>query len=345
MSSGFEDIHILHDSVPELDIEDIDISVAVLGKHLSAPLIINAITGGSEIGRRINRDLASLAAKYQIGMAVGSQTVALDEPGWIDTFSIVREVNPFGLIIANVGAASQKEHARRAVQMIGADALQLHFNVPQELAMAEGDRRFKGTIARLEETVQESPVPVIAKEVGFGFSRESAGRLYLAGISFFDSGGSGGTNFIRIEDRRYGLFNQELDNWGIPSAASMAEILSLEQPLTLIASGGVRSASDMAKTMALGANACGVAGWFLRILMEEGKESLDRLLGELVYRLKAILLMSGARTWEDLRRKPLLVTGRTAEWLRARNIVLRRKDPEGCWAFTIDSTSHAPGLR
>ncbi len=327
-----------------MDIEDIDTGVEVLGKRLSVPLIINAITGGSEIGRRINRDLAGLAAKYQLGMAVGSQTVAIDEPGWTDSFSVVREANPFGLIIANVGAASQKEHARRAVQMIGADALQLHFNVPQELAMAEGDRSFKGIIARVEETVQESPVPVIAKEVGFGFSRESAGRLYQAGIRVFDSGGSGGTNFIRIEDRRYGLFNHELDNWGIPSAASMAEIISLGQPLTLIASGGVRSASDMAKAMALGANACGVAGWFLRILMAEGKDNLDRLLNELLYRLKAILLMSGARTWQDLRRKPLLITGPTAEWLQARGIALSCKDPEGCWTFTLDSARQQPGL-
>lgn len=326
-----------------MDIEDIDTSVKVMGKKLSAPLIINAITGGTEIGRRINRDLASLAAKHQLGMAVGSQTVALEEPGWTDTFSIVREVNPFGLIIANLGAGSPKEHARRAVQMVGADALQLHFNIPQELAMAEGDRRFKGFIARVEETVHESPVPVIAKEVGFGFSRESADRLYQSGIRVFDSGGSGGTNFIRIEDRRYGLFNYELDNWGIPSAASMAEILSLGQPMTLIASGGVRSSSDMAKAMAVGANACGVAGWFLRILMEEGKESLDRLLNELKYRLKAVLLMSGAQTWEDLRRKPVLITGHTAEWLRARGVAFRRKAPEDYWVFTVDSVSQQPG--
>lgn len=327
-----------------MDIEDIDTGIEFLGKPLAGPLIIDAITGGSEIGCRINRDLASLAAKYQLGMAVGSQTVAIDDPGWKETFSVVREVNPYGLIIANVGAATQKEHSRRAVQMIGADALQLHFNVPQELAMAEGDRRFRGIIAQVKETVQESSVPVIAKEVGFGFSRESAYRLYQAGIRAFDSGGSGGTNFIRIEDRRYGLFNQELDDWGIPSTASMAEILSLGQPLTLIASGGVRSASDMAKALALGANACGVAGWFLRILMEEGKDYLDQVLSELLYRLKAILLMSGARTWKELRRKPLLITGRTAEWLRARGIILDKTGPEGSWAFVYDSMSKQPGL-
>lgn len=327
-----------------MDLEDIDIGVEVLGKRLAAPFIINSITGGSEIGKRINRDLAALAAKYQLGMAVGSQTVAIDEPGWTDTFSIVRESNPFGLIIANLGAASYKEHARKAVQMISADALQLHFNVPQELAMAEGDRRFKGITERVREMVQESPVPIIAKEVGFGFSRESAGRLYQAGIRVFDSGGSGGTNFIRIEDRRFGLFKQELDNWGIPSAVSVAEIISLGQPLTLIASGGVRSASDIAKAMALGANGCGVAGWFLRILMEEGKGSLDRLLSELIYRLKAIMLMSGARTWEDLRRKPIIITGLTREWLQARGIFLDRKDPYGCWSFTCHSASQPPGL-
>jgi isopentenyl-diphosphate Delta-isomerase len=319
-SSGFEDIYLLQDSVPNLALGEIDLRAEFLGKRLAYPLMINALTGGTEQSKSVNSFLAGLAHKYGLAMAVGSVTIALEEPSLRDSFSIVREMNPDGIILANLGANCSIEQACEAVNMIRADGLQLHFNVPQELAMSEGDRDFRGIIDNVSRIVEACPVPVIAKEVGFGFSRETVQKLYAAGIRIFDNGGRGGTNFLAIENQRDGKFAPQIDNWGIPTATSLAEIISLQLPIQTVASGGIRSAADIAKAMALGADLVGIAGLFLRIFLNEGPEALEKQMESLLYQLKCIFLMSGARDIEQMRSKPVIILARTAEWLRARNI-------------------------
>lgn len=310
----------MHNSVPELDMKEIDLSCDFLGKNLKLPIILNAITGGTPKAEKINYDLAYIAKKYGMAMAVGSQTISLDDPQLKTTFSVVREIDSQGLIIANIGANRSFEDALAAVEMIKADALQLHFNVPQELAMREGDRSFKGIIENVARITESCPVPVIAKEVGFGFSRESALLLYEAGVEIIDIGGMGGTNFIVIEDKRGGMFKGELNTWGIPTAWSLAEVLSLNLPLTVIASGGIRTALDTAKALAVGADLVGIAGSFLKVLLREGSEELDKMVEDMIYRLKAVFLMTGAQNIDEIRKKPVIITGRTGEWLRLRGI-------------------------
>lgn len=300
--------------------DEIDLSCDFLGRKLSFPLIINAITGGTEQSLDINRSLAAIAGKLGLAMAVGSQTIAVKAPDLRDTFQVVREVNPDGVIIANVGAGSSVSIALQAVEMINADALHLHFNVPQELAMPEGDRNFKGIIANVGRIVDTCPVPVIAKEVGFGFSRESVALLFAAGVRIFDCGGQGGSNFIAIENQRGGRFNQELDAWGIPTAVSLAETLSLRLPLSIIASGGMRTASDAAKALAMGAGMVAMAGSLLKVLLQDGALELEIYLQDFLYRLKAVLLMTGSRNIDELRQQQLLILGETAERLRVRAI-------------------------
>ncbi len=229
-------------------------------------------------------------------------------------------MHPDGVILANVAARVSCQEACKAVDMIQADGLQLHFNIPQELAMREGDRNFRGILENVARIVEACPVPVIAKEVGFGFSMETVKKLYGAGIKIFDNGGSGGTNFLTIEDQRDGMFNHQLDCWGIPTAASLAEIVSLQLPVNIVASGGMRTATDIAKAIAMGAEIIGITGLFLKILLNEGQEELDRCIENLLYQLKSIFLMSGARNCRDLRGKPVLILSSLAEWLRARDI-------------------------
>lgn len=319
-SSGFEDIMLMNNSVPELDMADIDLSISFLGKRLAYPVLINAITGGTEQAKMINRNLACLAHKYGLAMAVGSQTIALEEPGLRDSFTVVRNMNPDGLMMANVSANSPVKKALEAVKMISADALQLHFNVPQELAMSEGDRNFKGVIDNVKRIVDACPVPVVAKEVGFGFSRESVASLFASGVTIFDNGGKGGTNFLAIEDQRNGMFDQHLSDWGIPTAASLGEILALQLPVQIIASGGIRKASDLAKAIAMGAAMVGISGMFLKVLLEEGSEELDRFMERFFYQSQAIFLMSGANDCNAIKEKPLIITGQIAEWLRIRGV-------------------------
>lgn len=309
-----------------MDIADIDLSTTFLKKRLACPLVIEAISGGTIQAGALNRNLARIAYKYGLAMAVGSQTIALENPEWVKTFTIARELNPDGVVLANVSAWSSSDQVVAAVKMIDADAIQLHFNIAQELAMNEGERNFSGTLDNLKRIIDKCDVPVIAKEVGFGFSREAAGQLYNAGIRIIDIGGKGGTNFIAIENQRKGLLPGSFYNWGIPTAVSLGEVLSLNLPFELIASGGIRSALDIAKAIGMGAGLAGMAGWFLKILNYSGYEELEIKMESLIYQLKAIMLMCGAGNIEMLQKKPLIILNQTAEWLKLRNI-----DP-GKWA-------------
>ena len=309
-----------HNSVPEVDLDEIDTGVTFLGQGLSLPLIINAMTGGIQEAWDFNRDISELGAQFNIGVAVGSQTIALENRQLAESFKIVRKVNPEGLILANVAANAEPQMAVRAAEMIEADGLQLHLNIPQELAMREGDRRFKGLKDNIAEIVHLSPVPVIAKEVGFGMSRETAQQLFDTGVRFFDVGGRGGTNFIAIEQARSGVLADEFSSWGIPTAASIAELASLNLPMVVVASGGIRGGLEAAKALALGADIVGIAGRFLRVWSEEGKKGLEEEINRFRYHLKASLLMTGSKNLTELRRKPLVIGGPTAHWLTARGI-------------------------
>ncbi len=313
----------MHQAIPELDFGKIDLSQNILGKSLQYPLLLNAITGGTEISTDINRALALLARDFGLAMAVGSQAIALTDRERRPSFAVVRKVNPQGVILANISALAKPEAAIEAVDMIEADALQLHLNVPQELAMREGERDFAGMLDNISRIAALSPVPVIAKEVGFGLSKESVQLLFSAGVSLFDTGGQGGTNFIVIEDLRQGCFGNELDYWGLPTAVSLAEIISLGLPVKVIASGGIRTAVDAAKALCMGAELVGMAGPLVKHYVHQGPESLFKFIEQWIYRLKAVFLMTSSPNIAAIREKPLIILGHTRAWLEARHIDCR----------------------
>lgn len=325
-TTGMEDVHLVHSCLPELAWEEIDISTSFLGLSFSSPIIINAMTGGSNDVTWINRGLARAAAATGLAMAVGSQTAALENRSLADSFQVVRAENPKGLIFANIGANATPADAVSAIEMINADALQIHLNVAQEIVMPEGDRDFRGLLENIQAVVNKVSVPVIVKEVGFGIDRDSARRLNNCGVTGFDIGGRGGTNFIAIEQaRRRDQFGCGIINWGIPTAASLIEVASslMDRDAAIIASGGLSTSMDIAKSLALGAGAIGIAAPFLKILLENGRESdLIEHIFMLNKELKAIMLLVGADSIATMKHKPVVITGFIAEWLQARGIML-----------------------
>ena len=332
-ATGFEDLYLLNNSVPEVDLAQVNTGIVFLGRELKMPLIINAITGRIREADELNRDLSQLARRKGLGMAVGSQVVAMHEKMPPESFRVVRRENPGGLVLANVSARSRFPVALKAVEMLEADGLQVHLNVPQELAMPEGDREFCGVLDNITELVKRSPVPVIAKEVGFGLSREAAERLIEAGVEYLDIGGRGGTNFIAIENRRGGLFGTELTEWGISTAVSLLEVLSLSASVKVVASGGIRGALDAAKALALGAEMVGMAAPLLRMWQNGGLQVLEDWTEAFGYRLKAVMLMTGVSNMAELRNLPVLITGQTAEWIRARGIDPERWSRKGVQSY------------
>ncbi|HEX3016101.1 MAG TPA: type 2 isopentenyl-diphosphate Delta-isomerase [Desulfobacteria bacterium] len=319
LTTGFADISLIHNALPETDLAEIDTGRSVFGCQLEIPVLVNAITGGNPQVTEINRALARAAKAAGFGVAVGSQTGALLEPELAATFEVVRSENPTGLVIANVGASIKPEQALQAIEMVQANALQVHLNVAQELAMPEGDRNFRGMAENIRQLVKLSPVPVIVKEVGFGLSKEVAVRLCDLGVQWVDIGGAGGTNFVAIEHLRGGKSTVPED-WGIPTAVSLLEVLAGCPQLSVIASGGIRSAPDAVKALVIGADLVGIAGLWLRTLLSESYGELEERLTKLKQEIRTIMLLLGTKRIAELRYQPLVISGKTREWVNERGV-------------------------
>jgi isopentenyl-diphosphate delta-isomerase len=236
-------------------------------------------------------------------------------------FYLFRQENPDGILLANVSALTPYEQVLRAVEMIEADGVQLHLNVLQELLMPEGDRDFKGTLENIAQILVKCPVPVIVKEVGFGISQETALKLIKIGVAYLDIGGYGGTNFALIESlRNHPPQEQTFKTWGIPTAASLLEVKSLQKPLQIIATGGIQTGLEICKALRLGANMVGIAGLFLTRLMLKGEEELSSTISNLLRELKITMLLCGARNLTDLNKVPLVFSGELLNWIRQRKL-------------------------
>ncbi|MBV7507150.1 type 2 isopentenyl-diphosphate Delta-isomerase [Bacillus sp. sid0103] len=324
-SSVFDDIKFIHQGLPDIGVYDVGLNHEVGGLYLSSPIFINAMTGGGgDKTYRINKELAIVANNTGLTMAVGSQMAAIKDKSQRYTYEVVRKENPSGVIIANLGSEATVENAKTAIGMIEADALQIHLNVIQELTMPEGDRDFSGALKRIESIVKEAEVPVIVKEVGFGMGMETVKDLLSIGVKLVDVGGSGGTNFAEIENKRRDKSLSFFNQWGIPTSVSILEASSVSQDLSVIGSGGFMSGHDVAKGLAIGANAIGMAGYFLQILLKEGIEVLQKEIEALHDELTIIMTALGAKTISDLKKAPLIISGETYHWLNQRGIDTKR---------------------
>jgi len=318
--SGFTDLSLIPAVLPDLRLEQVDCKCSFLGKELNAPVLINAMTGGHPQVKEINAGLAQAAADTGIAVAVGSQRAAFDNAGVIDTYTVVRQKNPDGVVLANLNAGCSYDDAQAAVDMLEANAIQLHINIAQELSMAEGDVDFRGVMDNIALLADRLPVPVIVKEVGFGMSVETVSSLVNAGVMIIDIGGRGGTNFAAVEEGRSGRTGGPLLNWGIHTASSLLEALSVAGNAQIIATGGVRSPEDVAKALVAGAKLAGLAKPFLQVLMEKGVQALISYIEVMKFDLRIIMMALGASSLGQMSTKQLVITGTTAEWLERRGI-------------------------
>ncbi len=286
LTTGLEQYHFLHQALPELDLAGLDLSVSLFGKQLKAPLLISSMTGGTEQAGQINRTLAEAAETMGVAMGLGSQRAALEDPALVPTFQ-VRSLAPTALLLANLGAIQLNygytvDHCRRAVDMIEADALILHFNALQEAVQPEGDTNFAGLLAKVEAVCRALPVPVIAKEVGWGFAEETVRRLAGAGVAAIDVAGAGGTSWSQVEMYRAKTEIRRrvaatFVDWGIPTGEAVLAARRGAPDLPIIASGGLRNGLDIAKGLALGATLGGMAGPFLKAAVKSVQAVRDEI--------------------------------------------------------------------
>lgn len=328
-TSGFEDVFLVHRALPELDRDDINMSSTVFGHKFSAPVIVEAMTGGIGNATKINSSIAKAVEDLGLGMGVGSQRVAIENPRLEKTFSVARKKAPNAFLIGNIGGPqlakgySVKE-VRKAVEMIDADALAIHLNPLQEAIQPEGETSFKYVLEKVCEVVQALKIPVIIKETGAGISCEDAKMLETAGICGIDVAGVGGTSWAAVEyfraKERHDEFHMRLGetfwDWGIPTAISLIEVAQSTHMPT-IASGGVRNGETIVKAVTLGASLGGVASPILQAAMSGPKE-VCKVLTYIIEELRNTMFLVGAKSIDDLSNVPAVLTGKTAEWLTMR---------------------------
>lgn len=317
---GFDDVHIVANSIPETNLEEIELATSIGGLNLSSPILINAMTGGgSDETFWVNQQLAIVAKEKGLAMAVGSQMAALKEPEQKYTYTIVRQENPKGIIFANLGAEATVDQAKQAIEMLEADALQIHVNVVQELVMPEGDRSFSGLLHNIEQIVEQVSCPVIVKEVGFGLSLESVEQLRSVGVRVVDIGGFGGTNFSLIENKRRENPYTFFDNWGIKTVPSLIEATQFGN-MDVIASGGINSSLHILKSMILGAKAVGLAGFFLKLIKQYSMDDVLKTVDLIHEQLQMMMCALGVQSVPEMIQVPVVISGESYHWLAQRGI-------------------------
>ena len=315
--TGFKDVELVHKALPEINKEEIDLSTSLLGKKMDAPIIITAITGGHPSSIEVNQKLAQAAGNLNIGMGLGSQRAAVENPELTSTYTVAREAAPDALLIGNIGAP-QMEQALEASQMMDLDAMAIHLNPLQEAIQPEGDVDSRGYLENIKKTTEEMKIPVIAKETGAGISGDDAKLLENVGVKAIDVAGSGGTSWAAVETYR----SPDKDmgelywDWGIPTVASTVEVSQSVQ-IPLISSGGIRNGLEAVKALALGADAVGMA---LPVLKTSylGEGALEQFFQKFMDQIKVAMFLVGASDLKQLQKTDLVIQGKTREWLTER---------------------------
>lgn len=318
--NDFDSVTFLHHALAGIDSRDVSLVTEVAGKHWSAPIFVNGMTGGSVGTGAINRELGIAARETGIAIGSGSMSAYFADRSIADSYRVLRRENPQGFVLANVNANATVDQVERAIDLLEADALQIHLNAVQEIVMPEGDRSFGSWRGRIEQITSAVSVPVVVKEVGFGLSRQTVQWLRDAGVAAADVGGRGGTNFARIENnRRTGADFSFIEGWGQSTVCCLLDVSGITD-ISILGSGGVRSPLDVARALALGAAASGVAGRFLETLVDQGTAALITMIQDWLGQLGQLMTVLGAATPAALTDCELLLTGEVETFGRLRGI-------------------------
>jgi len=314
LTSGLERYRFIHQALPELNLDEVDLSQNLFGRSLRAPILISSMTGGTDQSGRINLVLAEAAQATGIAMGLGSQRAAIEQPELAPTFR-VRQVAPDILLFANLGAIQLNykygvDQCVRAVEMIEADGLILHLNALQEAVQPEGNTLFAGLLSKIEAICKALPVPVIVKEVGWGISTRAAHLLGVAGVAAIDVAGAGGTSWSQVEMHRAETESQArlaaaIIDWGIPTADSIEMVRSAAPDVLVFASGGIRTGVDIAKCIALGASLGGMASPFLKAAVQSLDRTVETIL-ELRREIQVCMFAVGAGNLNALNKSTLI---------------------------------------
>lgn len=323
-SSDFDSVDFVHHALAGIDRAEVDLTTEVAANRWATPVYINGMTGGSEQTGAINRELAIAAAETGLPIASGSMSAFLRDTALADTYRVLRQHNPHGFVMANVNANATPDQTHRAVELLAANALQIHLNAPQEIVMPEGDRDFSHWLGNIESITATVGVPVIVKEVGFGLSGKTITLLRDLGVAAADVGGRGGTDFTRIEiARRTDHAYSFMAGWGQSTPCCLLDAADIAG-IDVLASGGIRNPLDTARALALGARGVGVAGVFLTVLTHHGTEALISTIRAWLDQLTSIMTLLGARNPHALTNCDLLLDGPVETYCRLNGIDPRR---------------------
>jgi isopentenyl-diphosphate delta-isomerase len=315
-----ECVRFIHQSLPDLSLDEIDLSVELLGKKLKAPIVIAAMTGGTDRAAEVNQTLASIANERGYGFGLGSQRAMQKRPDTAWTYQVRKEA-PDVLLLGNVGIVQARDMDPEIligmIEEVGADALCVHMNPAMELVQPGGDRDFRGGVETFARLVRALPVPIIAKETGNGVSFETAQKLYSVGVRHVDVSGAGGTSWVGVETLRAEGAAKQLGellwDWGVPTAASVH--LVRKANMTAIATGGIRHGLDVAQAIALGATAAGIARHAFIAFTEGGRAGAEAFFDRIENELRAVMLLTGSRKVIDLQTAPKRITGDLRDWM------------------------------
>ena len=315
----FDQVRLIPNALPEMAPSEVDPATSVAGLHLQWPFYFEAMTGGSQQAKVINAALSNVAQQTDLAIATGSLSTMFKLPQFNDSFSIVRTNHPTGIVIANLSAKATVQKAQQAIDLLQADALEIHLNVAQETVMPEGDRDFHW-LNNIKKLVQSLSVPVIVKEVGFGMSKETLHQLQQIGVQTVNVSGRGGTNFVQIEDRRnHDQEFTDLHDWGLTTPEALFEAHAVPN-IQVIASGGVSSPLDVIKAGVLGAHAVGVAGFFLHKYYTDGENGLLATVKDWQTEIVRIMTMLSCRHFDELSKVPYVLKPQLLSYIQQRKL-------------------------